>query len=198
MSKTKKMLILATIAFVILLLIIISTSDRITTFRGKLIDADTKKSIEGAVVVASWDEERVVVAEGGTRLKDVRESLTDKNGEWTIKGPRGRIRGNFISLVSFFTGIYITQPPRFIIFKPGYCSWPQGFYVESCKRNLIFELDSMGHYKVGDGETIGLPILRNRQDRTKNLPGPTDGREKQKEFIKLINEECRYLNLEKF
>ncbi len=197
--KTKKRLLLTIISILMLFLItVISTPACSATFRGKVIDADTKKPIEGAVVVASWNEERATLTDGGTRFKDVKETLTDKNGEWVIEGPQGRRRGNFISLVSFITGIFIMRPPEFIIFRPGYCSWPQGFHIESCKGKIKFELNSEGRYKVGEGGTIGLPVLMNRMDRMKNLPGPINGREKQNEFIRLINEESRYLGLDEY
>jgi hypothetical protein len=83
--------------FTIILFVVVlffSTSVYGATFKGKVIDADTKEPIEGAVVVASWLEERADIAGSTSELKDVKETLTDKNGEWMIKGPRGRDMGN--------------------------------------------------------------------------------------------------------
>jgi hypothetical protein len=134
----------------------------------------------------------------------VKETLTDKNGEWLIRGPRGT-RINIYKLLTFLTGTYYIEPPLFIIFKPGYCSWPQGFYIESCKNKIKFELNSEGYYKVGNAETIGLPMLKNREDRSRNLPtyiydtgGSMNASEiirNQKEYIRLLEEERKSLGL---
>ena len=43
------------------------------TFRGKVIDSDTKEPIEGAVVVAYWYEARSTLLGESTRMKDVEE-----------------------------------------------------------------------------------------------------------------------------
>ena len=198
MVKTKTgILVLVAIVGVLLLIIMSSTPACSATFTGRLIDADTKEPIEGAVVVLSWHEERPAPPDGGgMRFKDVKETKTDKDGKWTIDGPKGRKLGNFLSIVSFLTRMYITKPPQFIIFKPGYCSWPQGLFIESCKEKIKYELNSQGHYKLGEGEVIELPILVSREDRLRNIPSPADGKlEKQIELIKLINDERRNFGL---
>ena len=64
----------------------ICSSAYAATFKGKVIDADTREPIEGAVVVAVWHEATSTISGESTRLKDVEECLTDKNGEWTIDG----------------------------------------------------------------------------------------------------------------
>lgn len=181
---------------IFLILCFLSTSACAATFKGRVIDADTKEPIEGAVVVASWLEERATVAGPTTRLKDVAETLTDKNGEWAIKGPKGREGGNITAIFTFLTGTYYTLTPEFIIFKPGYCSYPEGFGIEACK-------EKMKPYGVGNGETTELPKLTKREDRVKargvwpSLMGPIDEEraKKVKELLRLLNEEARYLGL---
>lgn len=132
-------------------------------FSGKVIDADTKEPIEGAVVVASWLEETATVAGPSTRSKDIKETLTDRNGEWTIRGPRGRDGGTITALFTFFTNTYYTKRPEFIIFKPGYCSWPAGFGIPECK-------EKMKGYDIQ--QTIELPRLtdRSRETLSRNIP----------------------------
>src|SRR5512139_120753 len=73
------------------------------TFRGRVIDYDTKEPIEGAVVVASWLEARQTISGDSTRLKDVKETLTDKNGEWSISGEEGQPHTEH-PYYDFFTG----------------------------------------------------------------------------------------------
>jgi|SRR3990172_743478 len=89
MKKSKRILLTVSSVIILLLIIIVGTPVCDTTFKGRVIDADTKQPIEGAVVVASWSGDRGTPTGGTSRLEDVKEVLTDKNGEWTIKGPRG-------------------------------------------------------------------------------------------------------------
>ena len=171
------------------------------TYTGKIIDADTKEPIEGAVVVASWLEETTTVSATHTRLKDVKEALTDKNGEWVVEGPRGSEGGNITVIFSLLTGTYYTLPPEFIIFKPGYCSWPKGLLIEACRKKIKYK---------GNGDFAGwaleLPKLIKREDRLMALPtcfsGDTKDRDqiirKQKKFISLINEESRTLGISEY
>jgi len=85
------------------------------TFRGKVMDFDTKKPLEGAVVVAIWFN-----IKGDIFIKDLKETLTDRNGEWSIVGEEShKYRPH--PLPSFSQrGFDDHLQPRFMIFKPGY------------------------------------------------------------------------------
>ncbi|MBI4822833.1 MAG: hypothetical protein HY805_01190 [Nitrospirae bacterium] len=174
------------------LYLLFSTTAFGATYSGRVIDADTKKPIEGAVVVAVWLEERATIAGPSSRLKDVKETLTGKDGAWVIKGPKGRRMGNIKAIVSFLTGTHFTKPPEFIIFKPGYCSWPAAFGIDACK-------EKMKYSDIGEGGVVELPRLTEREDRLKAYRvGPVSGvgaYKKQKEFIRLLNEESKTLGL---
>lgn len=152
----------------LMVLLLYSTAAWCATFKGKVIDADTKAPIEGAVVVARWVEERATPAGPTTRLKDVKETLTDKNGEWKLEGPKGGDVGDVKAVFSFLTGTYFTNPPQFIFFKPGYCSWPEGSRLEVCKQKLRFS----GSRNTDEGEILELPKLANRERITliRNIP----------------------------
>ena len=157
------------------------------TFSGTLIDAETKEPIEGAAVVAHWHEEQATPTGPYTRLKDVKETLSDKDGKWIIKGPKGGEFGNVKALISFLTWTRFTNRPEFIIFKPGYCSIPEGLYIDACKG-----IKKRNGHRTGDGVTIELPKLENRDDRIRGIPSAASGigsLKKQKELIRLINEE---------
>ena len=170
-----------------------SAKDRI--FVGKVIDADTKEPIEGAVVVASWLEATsTLLGDESTRFKDVKETLTNRNGEWSIVGEEGRMHNPYPYL-SRITPIYYTREPEFIIFKPGYCSWPNGFSIDGCKGSL----KPGGNGEIDEGKIIELPKLTNREDRLQaqsiSLPGGEGALEKMGELIRLINEERKSLGL---
>jgi len=169
------------------------------TFHGQVIDAETRKPIEGAAVVIHWVEARGTVAGESTRFKDVKEILTDKEGKWAITGPEGSEGNDLIAYLTFFTGIHYTRKPDFIIFKPGYCSYPGGLSIEACK----------GIKFSGSGETMAgktaelprLPNLMNREDRLRMMPGPVAGEgsiQKQREFLRLLNEESRNLGIPEY
>lgn len=167
-------------------------------FKGKVVDADTGEPIEGAVVVAVWYEATATISGESTRLKDVKEALTDSRGEWVLEGPRGMWGGVMTAIYTFFTGSYYTRPPQFIVFKPGYCSWPKGFGIDSCRGRL----KPSGNDKVAEGETVQLCKLTNREDRLRMQGiGPVcDGfslLKKQREFIRLLNIERSSLGLSK-
>jgi hypothetical protein len=55
-------------------------------YKGKLIDAETKEPIEGAVVVAIYQKSPFISgpAGGSSSIVKVKESLSDKNGEFII------------------------------------------------------------------------------------------------------------------
>jgi hypothetical protein len=168
------------------------TADR--TYQGKIIDAETKEPIEGAVVVAVWLEQRAGIPEATTRLKDVKETLTDRDGKWSIVGPEG-YEDKIIPGMLQLLGIYATRTPNFIIFKPGYCSWPNGFSIDACKGKI----KPGGNGKIREGETVELPKLTKREDRIRaqsiSLPAGEHADEKCRELIRLINEERRNLGL---
>lgn len=169
--------------------IFFSTTAYGETFRGKVIDADTKEPIEGAVVVASWNEERATPAGPTSRLKDVKETLTNKDGEWVIEGPRGRDGGNITAIFTFLTGTYYTLPPEFIVFKPGYCSYPAGFGIEACKGKIkTYNFTKSENI----GEVVELPRLtiRDREILLRNIPFiPFEDDEKIPIFKQLVKED---------
>ncbi len=180
--------------------ILVGTSASAATFKGRVIDADTKEPIEGAVVVASWLEASATISGEDTRLKDVKETLTDKNGEWRIEGPKGSSPSNIKAIFTFITGIYYTRPPLFIVFKPGYCSWSvSAFGIDACRGKI----KPIGNSKIREGETVELPKLTKREDRLRAqrispslMDGDREMLKKIKEFIRLKNEERKFLGLE--
>jgi len=64
------------------------------------------------------------------------------------------------------------------------------------------KIKPVGSYQVADGKTVELPKLTSRQDRLLlNMPELIAGKNaipKQKEYIRLINEERRILGLKEY
>ena len=86
-------------------------------FNGKVIDAETKEPIEGAVVVAIYKKYPIISGPGGgsQSIMDIKEILTDAKGEFY-----------FSSYTTVIQPFSIEGSATFIIFKPGYGSFPDG------------------------------------------------------------------------
>jgi hypothetical protein len=165
------------------------TSGCAYTYKGRVIDAGTKEPIEGAAVVVYWYKEKGYFIETVQKLKNVKETLTDENGEWAIKGPKGHDIGHpFYLMISHIPFIYYTWKPSFIVFKPGYCSVPKpASLLAACKEMKFHGGEGFGH-----GMTVELPRLTKRgHRRLASMVGPIGSgkkwRKKQKEFIRLLN-----------
>lgn len=115
-------------------------------WRGRVLDADTKEPIEGAVVVAIWEREYESQLGSYSYFHDAKEVLTDKEGKyeiptyvekkdksfWRNQDLKEEIRGPS----GWYTGPRI-RDPIFIIYKPWYGNFPH--YVE------------LGVYAIGPG-----------------------------------------------
>ena len=192
MNRVLKCILIGFLIIIVISLMISFSYAETMTFKGRVIDADTGNPIEGAVVVVYWYDAIDTIAGASTTLKDVKECLTDINGEWSIAGPKGRPHGPIPPLSLF---ISYTREPLFIVFKPGYCSWPNGFSIDACKGKI----KPGGNGKIREGETVELPKLTKREDRIEaqsiQIPEGEGCIEKLRGLIRLINEERRNLGL---
>ncbi len=182
-------------------------------FQGKVIDAETMQPIEGAVVVVVYEKGNWNGPGGGyTSAVKVKETLTDKNGEFKFPSYTTLILP-FFSEESF---------AEFIIYKPGYGNfsasrtYPPGdmpldvlekfFTGDVGKEGELPEVGIVGGqskivytWKVFWG-VVELPKLKTREERIRNipsLPSELEFLEEQKKLIQLINEEEVNLGLEK-
>lgn len=90
------------------------------SYKGRVIDAEDKKPIEGAIVVAVYQKYFYGFgAGGGSEVVKVKETLTDKKGEFYIS--------SYSTIIDPFCREDFTT---FIIYKAGYLnsSYPLGFY----------------------------------------------------------------------
>ena len=171
-------------------------------FQGKVIDAETKKPIEGAVVVAIYGKYPIISGPGGgsQSIMDIKEILTNAKGEF-----------NFPSYTTIIQPFSIEGSATFIIFKPGYGSFPNGRVYPPMRLSLP-ALEDFFSGKVGtEGEVawdfekekvtfgiVELPKLKTREEMRMSRPSPVgefSDRKKQKQFIRLLNEELRKLGL---
>lgn len=174
--------------------------------RGKVIDAETKEPIEGAVVVVVYYKTVIRLApESFDVIKNIRETVTGKDGIFTIP-----------SYTSITDPLSFDFNVEFIIYKPGYGSFPKYQKTPSGitrgDHEVFFsgELGSEGELELWiEGEKrperkrfkvkfgiVELPKLKTKEERRKALLDPVGEKSdwrKQKQLIKAIRKEWQYL-----
>jgi hypothetical protein len=166
-------------------------------FKGKIVDAETKKPIEGAVVVAMYKKYPIISGPGGgsASIMHIKEALTDKKGEFHIS-----------SYTTFIQPLFIEDDVDFIIYKPGYGSHPgrKVYPFHYCGPELLFskELGTKGqiHRRTKTVSitygVVELPPLKTRKERLRAVPStPTDKIKDTPLLYKAINEEYKSFGL---
>ena len=147
-------------------------------YMGKVIDAETEKPIEGAVVFMKCGSLTSNVAGSQYHYIDAKEVLTDSKGEFYIELRINTLRpGHF------------RERPKFVIFKPGFGSYP-GYPGSSVDITIK---DARSFFPENQYVTIKLPKLETKEERLINLD-KTDihheiPHEKRTNLFKLVNEE---------
>jgi len=153
-------------------------------FRGRVIDAETKQPLEGAVVLAVWENKTPGVAGYGYSYLDSEEVLTDENGRFIVG------RHPPTSLVPAWV-----YGPRIDIFYPGYGSYPINHVSPPVPLGGEEELRER---MAKEGLTIELPRLKTRAERLKVIRGalPLEvPRKKIPNLMRLINIESKAIGI---
>jgi hypothetical protein len=85
-------------------------------YHGQVVDAETGKPIEGAVVMVEWHKRAIYSMDGGGIFHNARETVTDSDGKFSLDSSEG-INWNPLTFV---------QAPRIIAFYPGYLPFTPG------------------------------------------------------------------------
>ena len=118
-------------------------------YRAQVVDAQTKTPLAGAVVVALWRRDRVFPFHLVSENYAVRETITDANGRFVLDGKdveEGAPRR--------------TYHPEFLIFLPGYGSYP---------RHQVSPRGFTGGIFERPGTLVELPRLEGREERRIHL-----------------------------
>jgi hypothetical protein len=118
-------------------------------YRAQVIDAGTKAPLAGAVVVALWRRDRVYPLHMVAESYAVRETVTDSEGRFLLDAKdveEGASRR--------------TRRPEFLIFLPGYGSYPGNQVSPRGFTGGIFERA---------GTVVELPRLDGHEERRKHL-----------------------------
>ena len=175
-------------------------------FKGKVIDAETKEPIEGAVVVVVYHKTSMGIAHSYSVIINVRETLTDKNGEFYIT-----------SYTTLIQPLSWENMANFIIFKPGYGNFPayqkvpsgikpkdeQTFFSRDVGKEGELEMwvdgekqPELKKIKVTFG-IVELPKLKTREERLRAITFPSGdvGSKELPLLYKAINEENKRFGL---
>ena len=177
-------------------------------FKGKVIDAETKAPIEGAVVVVVYEKHVYGPAGGYSNVVKVKEVLTDKNGNFLFP--------TYSTIINPFSK---EDDTYFIIYKPGYGNFPNnrisppsGISSETIERYFLakafgdrgeipVKIKAKGNWNYSKRKVtfglVELPPLKTRKERLEAIPGsPTDiGPKELPLLFKAMNEENRRFGL---
>lgn len=183
-------------------------------YKGKVIDAETKEPIEGAVVVAMYYKHPIISGPGGgsASIIHIKEVLTDEKGEFYIPSYTTIIGPNSVEAFA-----------AFIIYKPGYVAYPSCFpaygdfpdYRASPLKHMSLPaierffweesflkqeemILSFGPLKKGYGTygLVELPRLSTEEERLRAVPStPTDTIKDTPLLYRAINEEGKRFGL---
>ncbi|MBI4824609.1 MAG: hypothetical protein HY805_10345 [Nitrospirae bacterium] len=159
-------------------------------YKGKVVDLETGKPIEGAVVAGVWELALYGSPQGPIpRFCDAKETLTDKNGGFTVP------KASCFHLWPFTKLGW----PQFVVFKPGYLGYPPigAAMEERLSRMPDFtgeEFRDKKHYYV---IKLGRPKIKEERALTQSnaQPHPFEAYRKLPTLLKLLNEERKNLGL---
>jgi hypothetical protein len=164
----------------LLLLAGCTITNRYDGYSGRVIDAGTKKPIEGAAVLVVYNTEQYGLAGAVRYFADAQEVLTDRNGEFRIPAKR---------IITFRVLSGWEQYPHFTIFKPGYGCYPN-------HKDVTPMFDPNGALPSDRYVTVELPEVMNeaREARLRNaacLPSPIVPEKKYVKLRGLLDEEYK-------
>jgi hypothetical protein len=160
------------------------------SFKGKVIDAETKEPIEGAVVVAQYYINMLGPTGSHSTLTDVQEGLTDKKGDF-----------NLSSLTKFINPISVGDNTFFLIWKPGYKQKEikeAYFFTKNpgTIENLPVQTEKGFEMKPVRLGIVEIVKVKAKDERRMILVGPIGEKSKwrkQKQLIKMIRKEWEYI-----
>ena len=171
-----KIIKVSTLAIFMMLSTIISAH---AGYKGKVVNADTSKPIEGAVVLMYWNLTNRI--NGYEKFFNAEETLTDVDGRFEIKDRKANLNP-----------LLRKDEPIFDIFKRGYKDIHLAWVISVFKEDLL-------KHKVGfEGD---LPIFKLKKigdlkERRKSIPSRGTFEDKhQRLFIQEINKERILFNL---
>ncbi len=148
-------------------------------YKGKVIDAETGEPIEGAAVLGVWYTEAATAGGTVSTFYEARETLSDRNGEFTIPGIGVRLMSNI-------TPLYAN------IFKAGY------EYLKRVEWDTSRKEPPLNPASRWEGDKAIVPLKKlTMAERKKRLVGVVVGvpLKKQLLLIQELNKEAKEMGL---
>jgi hypothetical protein len=174
--EMKKIVLLALITIMVIIISLgcASTIRYDGPYEGRVIDVDTGEPIEGVVVLGEWSREHITPGGAVSEYYDARETVTDKNGEFSIPGQGLLIASN-------------VTPMKVLIFKAGY------EYLKTTWLGL--KVDGILRQRVKwEGDKAIIPLKKLTMEERKKRGSPPDPPieaefEKVRKMLKEIDED---------
>jgi hypothetical protein len=94
-----------------------------SSMSGTIVDAETDKPIDGAVIHVQWYETKGLPGLSYGKLYRIEEKVSDDKGNFRLKG----VRSPFVN------------PPRLVIYKKGYVAWRNDYIFPDYQRRDTFQ-----------------------------------------------------------
>lgn len=139
----------ATTVALVLVMVLAQTSQAVglykkPEFRGRIIDAETKQPIEGAVAVALYDKTPLIGGPGGPNdyIFHAEETLTDNKGEFRLPA--------YSTFLIFSENVFV----MFIFYKPGYMANYGPLNIKPILIESYFSAGKVGEVSEIEGGTF--------------------------------------------
>jgi len=149
------------------------------TYRGRIVDAETREPLEGVVVLGVWYTETPSPGGGVMKYYDAQETVTDKNGDFSIPGQGVRVVSNLL-------------PMRPIIFKAGYEYLEFFWHTLEKSQGRMMKVTWEGKIPVIPLKKLSPEERHSPKSIYSSIPGPPSDApyEKVKFFLKEINKDA--------
>ena len=169
-----------------------------SVYQGHVLDAETNKPIEGAVVVIVWHRKGLISMDGPQYFHKAFEVLTDANGRFFVDASPG---------IDWNPLTYVLKNPSIVIFSPGFGPFPRGHFRVQSEPEVKEAMR-------GSGAEIKLPKLKTEKELRRfagltgvswystcggfSSPSSCVPADKIRKFIRLLNIQAKSIGLEPY
>jgi len=144
-------------------------------YEGRIIDAKTGKPVEGVVVLGVWYKEKITVGGAVHHFYDAQETVTDKDGEFSIQGLGLKIFSNVV-------------PMSLLVFKSGY-EYLGLFPWDTLEKDILLRKEIKWEGKKAVIPLKKLSLYERKKQGTPLFPSDAYRRKKIPLLLKEINKE---------
>lgn len=164
-----------------------NASEAAGPWKGQVVDQQTKKPIEGAVVLFVWYKV-VGIMDASYQYYDSGEVVTDAEGRFQIPSKW---------TLNIFVHIH---RPEIYIFKGGYGKWQIQDYSKYTRDKYGSDTEQNAARLTGEGAVLELPGVKSRDERLRmlSLPHPHIPRDRIRKYLEALDQDAETLGLKSF